>query len=469
MPEDVRSLMPSSIRQIHACHKTYLLSGPRYEIEKFLSEKKILSQKCLFPKDDWQIEYRYLGDFEINTPVNFKLHINDHNEKLIYNCKSTLPKGLSFANGFLTGTLVEPSNIINIEITVELENKKLETCYMIRFFENVNEANSFLDRNYLKIGYGPKLIDYDANEIYYRLVDPASVKLTAQKPLEAAADAAKKIYMQANGKKIFLCISGGIDSQVMVQSFIAAKIDFQAVLMVDVNNCNLDDVTHARLFTSKFNIKLKEINFDYVDFIKNYKYVEMSRRYRFNNPEYGILLSLMEMLDGYCVYAGRPISVSKSVDNQQVLGLAVDETWSRARYLERTGKIGCPEFLIYTPELVLSFLNTNYAKNFSLNEDWDYSSKLRLLSDAGFDISMAPPIKFTGFENIYKFFKETDLGNEIWLHHRAPLKIRFPNSMYRNAIKISNGSLATEEKIIKTYEDGFSFNYLKKNAITSFH
>ena len=469
MPEDVKALMPNSIRTIHACHNTYLLSGAKKEILNFLSEKKIYSEDCQFPKDKWQIEYRYLGDFEINTPLNFKLHINEHTEKLVYKCKSQLPKGLFFEKGILTGTLLEPSDIINIEISVQSENTAIETCYMLRFFENKNDAQSFLDQNYLKIGYGPKLIDYDPNEIYYRLIGAESLKTSAMSPVEAAIDAAKKIHKQANGKKIFLCISGGIDSQVMVQSFIAAKIDFEAVLMVDVNNCNLDDVTHARIFTSKLNVKLNEIKFDYVDFIKNYKYVDMARKYRFNNPEYGILLSLMENLNGYCVYAGRPISVSKSADQQQVLGLAVDETWSRARYLERTKKIGCPEFLIYTPELVLSFLNTDYAKNFSLKEDWDYSSKLKLLSNAGFDTSLAPPIKFTGFENIYKFFNETPLGNEVWLHHRAPLKIRFPNAKYRNAMKIFNGSLQPDEKIIKTYEDGFSFNYLKKNQITSFH
>ncbi|MBC7465557.1 MAG: hypothetical protein H7256_06150 [Bdellovibrio sp.] len=91
--------------------------------------------------------------------------------------------------------------------------------------------------------------------------------------------------------------------------------------------------------------------------------------------------------------SGRPISIGQADSGQQVVGLAADETYSRARFLERTGQSACPEFLIYNRELLQSFLNTDFA----------------------------PPVKLTGFENLYKHFQETEFGNEIWLHHRGPL------------------------------------------------
>lgn len=465
---DVALMLPENIKSVHVCNQTYLIVGAYADVEAFLkAHPELPTTDCHFPKDIWKTEYRYLGDFQINQPIQLDLRLIENTQAYSYSCVGQLPTGLIFHNGFLTGQASEATPIIHFFVHAENGDKNFEIKYMIRFFESVNSAKSFTDQDFVKLGYGDKLVDYNPSEIYYRVFATKKSNLSA---LEEAKLAAKKIFAKAAGKTVFLFISGGVDSQSMTQAFVQAKVPFQAILMVDKNGCNAADVVSARRFTKKLNVSVTEFEFDYIQFIKNYSYVEMAKTYRFNNPEYGILLHLMDRFKGYGVYAGRPISIGTVVSGEQVIGLAGDETWSKARYLERTGQDGCPEFLIHTPELVDSFLNTQYAKNYPATSKWNYESKVKLLREAGFDVEEAPSEKFTGFENLYQYFAETSFGNEIWLHHRGPLKLMFPHAKFRNAIQVQQGQIVSNQKLIlKPHEDGFSFNYLKKNSITSFH
>lgn len=454
---------------IHVCKDTYLIAGDQPQIQKFVDSKECIdSTACHFPQDKWKIEYRYLGDHQVGQKIKFDLRLKESESNITYLCRTRLPQGLKYEDGHLTGTVNDETDILHLDIEAVTPLGSSQATYMIRFYQGVNKAKSFLADNYLKLGFGPNLIDYDPTQIYFRNFN--GVTDLVDSPLEEAKLAAKKIHAKAAGKKIYLFISGGVDSQAMVQSFVQAAVPFQVVLMVDPNGCNKDDVHFARLFVKKMNLNLLEYTLDFVEFIRSYRYVEMAKKFRFNNPEYGVLLHLMQQFDGYGVYAGRPISISHAPTGEQVVGLAVDETWSRARFLERTGLDGCPEFLIHTPELMQSFLNTEYAKNYPLKTDWNYDSKLKLLKQGGFNIESAPPAKFTGFENLYSYFQDTEFGNEIWLHHRGPLKLRFPNPQFRNAIQIQHGQVIQNQKLItKPYEDGFSYNYLLKNPISSFH
>jgi hypothetical protein len=92
------------------------------------------------------------------------------------------------------------------------------------------------------------------------------------------------------------------------------------------------------------------------------------------------------------------------------------------------------------------------------------------LKEGGFDIELAPPVKLTGFENMMDYFPSDHFGNDLWLHHRGPLKFRFPNGPLRNAIPVKDGRIGPLHPVtLKTYEDGFSFRYLEENKIQEYH
>lgn len=463
--------IPKEFDFIHVCKNTFLIQGDNDSVRNFTNSPNCEEfRDCNYPISPWRTEYKYLGDHPKGEDLTFDLRLkNDHGYQ--YQLNSELPPGLIFSDGILSGSAKNSTPIVDILLkALHLKNNtSQQRRFQVRFFDGCNHARSFLDKDYIHIGYGPNMIDYDPNLIYYRNFSLSDIR--ALSPMEEAKIAAQKIATAANGKEIQLFVSGGIDSQCMVQSFVLANVPFQAVLMVDKNGVNSDDVHFSRLFFKKKNLPLKEIEVDYISYIKNYEYIDLAMAYRFNNPEYGILLSLMkERPNIFPVYAGRPISVSMNEEKtHQVVGLAVDETWSRSRFLERERREGCPEFLIYTPELMLSCLETNYAKKLPLGQKWNYDDKVKLLESAGFDIDLAPPEKYTGFEKMSEFFKEDSMGNDIWLHHRGPLKLRFKNAKLRNAIPINPGEQLYDQELLKSYEDGFSYQYLHKYDIKKYH
>lgn len=61
--------------------------------------------------------------------------------------------------------------------------------------------------------------------------------------IQAAERCAKQL-----GNNIALCVSGGIDSQCMLQAFKEAEVPFTAVVLNFNKDLNIQDVSHARLF-----------------------------------------------------------------------------------------------------------------------------------------------------------------------------------------------------------------------------
>lgn len=243
--------------------------------------------------------------------------------------------------------------------------------------------------------------------------------------------------------------------------------------MKDINGVNAADISACTKFLKAIGRlnKLEILETDFVKFISNYEYLKTAFKYRHNNPEYGLLLSLMDQYSGFYVFAGRPIALNQSECGHKVLGLAGDETWSKARYMEREQKSGCSEFLSYTPELLYSFMNSPFMATFNpLTSRWYYRHKLEMLKQSGFETRYAPPHKMTGFEKLRDFFNEGEFANEIWTKHRFPLKLFFPNPPFRKVQQVENGAIIqSDSELLKTNADGFSWRYLQKEKIEDFH
>jgi hypothetical protein len=377
---------PEGLRAMHVCLQTFMIEGPRALVERYLASDNCLDARdTLFPKCEWRRDYKYLGDIHVGTEVAYDLRLQEDLGHT-YHLVGDPPPGFAFHGGILKGTAKNPSPILDIKIEARHIDSNLERgrTFQIRFFEGQSGARSFTDQDYIRWGYGPQLIDYDPSLVYFRNFQSSGKTLST--PFEEAKEAARRIQKQANGKPIHLLVSGGIDSQSMTQAFVAAGVPFTGILMIDRRGCNAQDVHYAKLYYQKIGRNLRCLDVDFAAYIRSYDYVDMALTYRFNNPEYGLLLNLMNVDDCFPVYAGRPISISTNLSGDQVIGLAVDETWSRARFLERTRREGCAEFLVHTAELMESFLSLDYARNVPKGRGWTYNDKLMLLKEGGFDI-----------------------------------------------------------------------------------
>jgi hypothetical protein len=469
--ENIEKVAQFGVKLHLAFGNTFVIVGNETQAEKMASSGLVTDLiPHPFPLSPFKRGYEYLGDLPINVRVKMDLSLLEKSQGDRYWIEGDLPMGFVFSDGILEGTSREPTGILHFTLMVETRQGTLSKQYMLRFYEGKNRSRTFTDNDYIRVGFGPEFVDYDPSQVYYRLVPDALPSVT-ESPFEYAKAAARKIYASAGSKPIVLMVSGGIDSQCLMQSFLAAGVPFQAVFMRDKNNINRLDAHYLSKFVEKTGAPVQIIEEDFVSYIRSHRYLPMAYKYRFNNPEYGLLLSLMDKFpNAYPVYAGRPISVSSGPQGERVLGLCGDETWSKARYLERNGREGAVEFLIHTPELMASFLKLKAALTFPTGNDWLYLNKLDLLREGGFDISLAPPIKATGFEEFFKHFPETPYGNQIWSIHRGPLKSLFPNPPERNSILLKDGNIADDGlRLRRDYPDGFSYEYLTKHSCSMFH
>lgn len=451
------------------CDRSYLFEATKEQMAGLFADGKILKyEKSPFPRSEFRREYEYLGDFPTGSNVFFDLRLKESDENCSYTLSGDLPAGLVFMNGLLYGRAQERTDIVHLTVAARKGGVERAKSFMIRFFTDINRASTFSKDEFLTAGCGKALIDYDPQMTHYR-----HIQLPLPPPVEpriAARNAALWAREQAGNLPIVLFSSGGIDSQCMIQAFIDAGVEFKCVFVSDTFGTNHKvDLHYFRKFIEHRPVPHEIVPFEFARFIENYEYVPMAHRYRFNNPEYGILLHMMDMFpDVYPVYAGRPIGASPHSESSDVLSLCGDENLSKARYLERNGRKGCIEFISCTAELVSSFLEMPSIRNHGFGLNWNYDDKIVLLKEAGFDVTHAPPIKGTGFEDLIDRFKNDDFGNTLWTHHRGPLKYLYPNPVRRNGIGLRHGQI-TADPILRAFDDGFSYSYVTSNDVGKFH
>ena len=90
---------------------------------------------------------------------------------------------------------------------------------------------------------------------------------------------------ESMGTKPVLALSGGIDSQAMLQSFVEAGIDVSVATMVFEDNLNGHDVEFAERAAQRYNLDLVKINFNAFKFLQHelWTYAE---RYQCNSPQF---------------------------------------------------------------------------------------------------------------------------------------------------------------------------------------
>lgn len=122
---------------------------------------------------------------------------------------------------------------------------------------------------------------------------------------EACIEAAKLIEQDANGKEIYLALSGGIDSELMSAMFIEAGVPFTA-FTVNYNGLNDYDTKYAYEFCKKHNIQQVTENLDLEDFFSSEVY-DIADVVGTTSPQMAVyqkIISLIADKGAYPVLAG---------------------------------------------------------------------------------------------------------------------------------------------------------------------
>lgn len=300
-----------------------------------------------------------------------------------------------------------------------------------------------------------------SHETYVRKIDYLTVnlnidffknlKFSDKDFIKHRINAAHKAKEQL-GNNPALCISGGVDSQVMLQCWLEADIKFDAFVLVFKNDLNKMDVDHARLVCNKFGVELNEIEIDIIKFLNYYNY-EYALKYNSCSPHFNTHYRLFNILreyqyTGVCCGGDAPI---KNMFNGKWGGNFTRNPNTFVKYVEQSKFPVIGNFISYYPNLAWTIaLNTKpislplpegrimTATGVYLNENnrvlssidnlhkdtvnQRYLDKCEGYRNIGIDI-IPQDQKYTGFENIKTLLEnETGDGWEFEKRYRQPIE-----------------------------------------------
>ncbi len=279
----------------------------------------------------------------------------------------------------------------------------------------------YTDQNHLSYGYNGGSFNLrraptDTFDIRYSAIrrPPGDFR---QELMETA-----RCIQRKTNKPLWVCFSGGMDSEVTLLAFVLAGIPVQAATIRMNSGLNDHDIRYAFKFCAKHGIPQKVFDLDLSAFLAanlaRYDYLQCC------SPQFAPVLWLMEQI---IASGGLPI-----VGNGDACLVRVENTndfyfVEKEKYFSYYGLLlhhkaeGVPAFLQYTPELFLSFLKSKRLASYIAGEC--RRQKLLSISKYKHDIyseflELEKRPVYNGFENV----------TEIDTYYRDLLKAKFPGS-----------------------------------------
>ncbi len=181
--------------------------------------------------------------------------------------------------------------------------------------------------------------------------------------------AAQEIY-QLNKKPLYLCFSGGADSEIMCESFRQAKVPFKVVIARFNENLNNHDYKWALKYCDQHSIQPVFYDLDVYQFFETEEHRELLRYTGCGYPMLSTQMKLMQFVTGEL--AGVPVLGSsecwiKKLDRGWFM-IEEEPIQSLHRFLKFNHLEGIPGFFQWSPELMLSYLLDPLLVNMANNQ-----------------------------------------------------------------------------------------------------
>lgn len=240
---------------------------------------------------------------------------------------------------------------------------------------------------------------------------------------EECKRAASLIYQNSLGLKPNLAFSGGIDSEVMVRSFIEANVPFDITILKFEQDLNEHDIIYAIDYCTRHSLQYNIVNLDIKKFWASDDFREVAYRTKCVSPQITTHIWLMEQMDGLPVFGcGEPV-LTKDPPAWKL--------WESERQMAmfRTNKIAVPLFFHYLPEQMYSFLESPFIR-WLINGTHPYSGKNCPTCGTETTQSLKPLIYKQWFPNLVKRQKFNGFESVDWLDQqiRSSLVEAMPNN-----------------------------------------
>jgi hypothetical protein len=194
-----------------------------------------------------------------------------------------------------------------------------------------------------------------------------------------------------------LCLSGGVDSQSMLYSWVMSGKKFETFSAVYNNGWNLHDLETLDKFSKIYNVKINYVDVDVLNFLFQ-EYPNYAEQYRCGSPHICTHMKFVDIINqGTAIFSGEPTGKYEFVSRNN-FGLY--------KYAMKANKSVVPWFFLETPEINfgLKYDNTIFKISRETPKK-DYSFKVWHYRSSGFPV-MSQERKFTGFEKIKDYFDE---------------------------------------------------------------
>ncbi|AGH94333.1 hypothetical protein [Pseudobdellovibrio exovorus] len=264
------------------------------------------------------------------------------------------------------------------------------------------------------------------------LVQCGALTREVETPFSEAVYCARYIH-ETQKEKIKLCLSGGIDSESMLQAFAAAKVPCEAVFLRFLNNLNQFDISTNIEKCEALGVSYSFVDLDVLHFFESGKFYEVAQHYACPSPQLAAHMWLLEQIDGIPILAGNPIAPIWKAEHWYFVGLPGELHTSYFNFFTINQRAGVPWFFLYSPELIASFLKLEVMQKYvnrqiTREEEYTYSEKVKSYQQGGFRVQ--PRVnKFTGFELVRQHYDKKhgrQYGTAFDELFRRPLEKLFP-------------------------------------------
>jgi len=232
------------------------------------------------------------------------------------------------------------------------------------------------------------------------------------KPVVEAERSAFYFYKKYKSKKIVLCLSGGLDSEAMAESFLRADVPFSASIWRYKNGINNYDIKHAVQFCKNHKIDYEMEECDLERFYGNNLHVHYGIKYLCNSPQVVAHLYFLEKIfknPNMAVFLPwQPPGFSYHRKKKKAyVRIIFFRYLAYYRFFILNKVFGSPYFFICRSALLYSFLKlpiAKYAMNQMNSYIKPYKIKTALYQQGGF-LSESKKGKFTGFEKMKTILK----------------------------------------------------------------
>lgn len=227
-------------------------------------------------------------------------------------------------------------------------------------------------------------------------IDPPTRKVKSY--FEESCIAAEMIYSQKVGK-LYLCYSGGLDSEYVLAIFRKLGMEIHPVIMR--NQYNAHETRYAFKYCDDRNIDYTVIDLDFDDFVESGKLLEIANSVKCAAFELPASMWLASQLDGTIITGGAdPHMKLNQSDNLWYLD-EEEIIHTHFTYWEQNKLNGTPYFLSYTSEQFLSFLldptMVKLANHSFPGKLGTHSSKVLVYNNKT-DFNLEQRVKQTGYE-----------------------------------------------------------------------